>query len=265
MNRKTLFLLLGVLTLGFAVNAQTTDTTHMTHHRFHRAPNDTSFHRFHGSPDGYAFHRPAHNQFGQNQFGRNRFGRGRGHREFIHYTPEQRTQVMAINKDYRQKREDLYKQDNITLKQYKAGLLALDKEKKSKLQALLTPLQKDQIAARRRKMDENRQVMAAAHLERLRLELNLTDDQVAQIKAGQQNMHNQTRAIRDNDNLLPEQKREQVKALMTARNDSFKTILTADQFSKFQQQMKFRHHFGGTDRRGGPGNSPWQGRGGRMS
>src|SRR5580704_12638409 len=196
MNRKTLFLLLGVLTLGFAVNAQTTDTTHMAHHRFHHAPNDTSFRRFHGAPDGFAFHRPAHS----------RFGRGRGHREFIHYTPEQRTQVMAINKDYRQKREDLYKQDNITLKQYKAGLLALNKEKKSKLQALLTPQQKDQIAARHRKMDENHQVMAAAHLERLRLQLNLTDDQVAQIKAGQQNLHNQTQAIRDNDNLLPEQK-----------------------------------------------------------
>jgi hypothetical protein len=259
MNRKTLFLLLGVLTLGFAANAQTTDTTHTMHHRFHGAPGAPGAP---GTPgafpgrDGYAFHRPGQNRFGQHRQGQNRFGRR--HHEFIHYTPEQRKQVMAINKDYRQKREDLYKQDNSTLKQYKAGLLALDKDKKTKLQALLTPQQMDQIAARHKKMDENRQVMAVARLERLRLQLNLTDDQVAQIKSGQQNLHNQTQAIRDNDNLLPQEKREQIKALMTARNDNFKTILTTDQYSKFQQ-MNSRHRFGG------PGTGPWQGRGGRDS
>jgi hypothetical protein len=219
------------------------------HHRFHRAANDTSFHRFHDAADATgafpgrdgAFHRPGQNR------GRNRFGRG--HHEFVHYTPEQRKQVMAINKDDRQKREDLFKQDNITLKQYKAGLLALDKEKKAKLQALLTPQQKDQLAIRHKKMDENRQVMAAAHLERLRLQLNLTDDQVTQIKAGQQNLRNQTQAIRDNDNLLPQEKRQQIKALMTARNDNFKTILTADQYSKFQRMKNRRHHFGGPGNR----------------
>ena len=68
---------------------------------------------------------------------------------------------MAINKEYRQKAADLYKQDDITLKQYKAGLAALNKDKKDKLAALLTPRQKDQLAARRKRMDENRQVMQA--------------------------------------------------------------------------------------------------------
>jgi hypothetical protein len=279
MNRKTLFLLLGVLTLGFAANAQTTDTTHM-HHRFHRAPNDTSFHRFHGAPngygfrrpggapgtfsgrDGYAFHRrPGQNRFGRNQFAHNRFGHNRRHREFLHFTPDQRKQVIAINKDDRQKREDLFKQDNITLKQYKAGLLALDKEKKAKIEALLTPLQKDQQAASRRLREDRAQLMASTRLDRLRQALNLTDDQVAKLKTGQDNLRTQVQAIRNNDNLLPQEKHQQLKALMTTRNDNFKTILTPDQYSKFQQ-MRNHHHFGGP---GGPGNAPWQGRGGRMS
>lgn len=263
MNRKQLSLILGLLFLGWAANAQstgnnpTTDTTHTMHHRFHGAPNGYGFHRpggFRGHND-YAFHRP----------GQNRFGRGhRGHRGFTHYTPEQRKQAMAINKDYRQKREDLFKQDNITLKQYKDGLIALDKEKKAKLQALLTPQQKDEMTTRRKRMDENRQVMAAAHLERLRLELNLTDQQVAQIKAGQQNLRNQAQSIRQNDNLLPQEKHEQMKALMTTRNDNFKTILTPDQYTRFQQMMN-RHHFGGSGGPGGPGGGPWQGRGSRVS
>jgi hypothetical protein len=87
------------------------------------------------------------------------FGRG-GHGGWgdrgiaVHYTPEQRKQVMTINKDYKQKSEDLFKQDNITLKQYKAGLIALQKEKKTKLQALLTPQQKDEVSSPAQKEGE---------------------------------------------------------------------------------------------------------------
>lgn len=255
MNRKQLFLLLGVLVLGFAANAQSSDTTHTMHHRFHRAPGDSAFHRgsygFHrpGGRDGYAFHRP-----GQNRFGR---GRSRGHHEFVHYTPEQRKQLMAINKDYRQKAADLFKQDNITLKQYKAGLIALQKEKKARLEGLLTPLQKDEVALRRKRRADDAQLKADSRLERLRQSLSLTDDQVAKLKTGQDNLRTQAEAIRANDNLLPQEKREQMKTLMTTRNDSFKTILTPDQYTKFQQMMSHHRH-GGPD---GPG-GPWQGRGG---
>jgi hypothetical protein len=240
MNRKQLFLLTGALFLGWAANAQssgnnpTTDTTHTMHHRF----GQNHF---------------GHNHFGHNRFGHNRFDRS--HREFVHYTPEQRKEVMAINKDYRQKREDLFKQDNITLKQYKAGLIALQKEKKAKVEALLTPLQKDQQTASRRLREDRAALMASTRLERLRQALNLTDDQVSKLKTGQDNLRSQFQAIHNNDNLLPQEKREQMKALMTTRNDNFKTILTPDQYSKFQQ-IRSHHH------PGGPGGGPWQGHGG---
>jgi hypothetical protein len=296
MNRKKLFLLLGALSLVWAANAQstsnntTTDTTHITHHRFHgapgafhNAPGDSSFHHLHRTPgafpgrdghdgyafhrrdgrngyafhrrdgrNGYAFHHPDQNRFGHNRFGHHRFGRR--HHEFIHYTPEQRQQAMAINKDYRQKSADLFKQDNITLKQYKAGLVALQKEKKTKLEALLTPLQKDQQAASRRLRDDRSQLMATTRLERLRQALSLTDDQVSKLKTGQENLRSQAKTIHENDNLLPQEKRAQLKALMTTRNDTFKSVLTPDQYTKFQQMF---HH-----RPGGPGGGSWQGRGG---
>jgi hypothetical protein len=164
--------------------------------------------------------------------------------QHIHYTPEQRQQAMAINKDYRQKTQDLFKQDNITLKQYKASLLALQKEKKDKLAALLTPQQKDEIAARRKNRDENMQVRAAAHLERLKLHLNLSDDQVAKLKAGQENLRNEFKAIHEADNLLPQQKMEQLKALMAKRNDTYKSVLTPDQYTQFEK-MSHRRAAGG--------------------
>lgn len=261
MNRKfssllrKAFFLLGAVLLGWAANAQTTtpsDTTHRQgmHHRWGPRNGGDSSGRY--ARGGYG--RGRYGNGGDMAWGRQggpghdgRFGHGRGFGSHIHYTPEQRKQVTAINKDYRQKAEDLFKKDNSTLREYKAGLLALQKEKKTKLEALLTQNQKDEMAARRKRMAENMQVMAVARMERLKLHLGLSDDQVAKIKAGQESLRNQVKAIHENDNLLPQQKMEQMKALMAKRNDTYKAVLTPEQYSQFEKMSHGRRRggFGG--------------------
>ena len=196
-----------------------------------------------GSTD--STHRSMHRQ------GRGDHGR---HDSATHYTPEQRRQLMAINKDYHDKSADLFKKDNITLKEYKAGLLALQKDRRNKMEALLTPQQKEQQARRKKMTDENRQVSEAARLERLKLRLNLSDDQVTKIKAGQADLHAQARSIHENDNLLPQEKMEQMKGLMAKRKDVFKSVLTPEQFSKFEE-MSHRRGFG-RDGHEGPDGRP---------
>ena len=272
--RKALFVA-GILSIGWTANAQsqtpanTADSTHRRpmHHQWGpRNGGDSLAHKdgfrpHPGGPggfqgrEGWASHRPGEggrNNHGWAQRGRG-FGHGRGNG--VHYTPEQRKQVMAINKDYQQKAADLYKQDNLTLKQYKAGLVALQKDKKSKMEALLTPQQKDQIAKRRKMMDENRQVAEAGHMERLKLRLNLTDDQVTKIKAGNASLRDQFKAIHEDDNLLPQQKMEQMKDLMAKRKDVFKSVLTPDQYSQFEKMFQHRRGGFGPGREGfgGPG------------
>jgi len=155
---------------------------------------------------------------------------------------------MAINKEFHKKSADLYAKDNSTLKEYKAGLLALQKEKRTKLEALITPAQKEQLARHRKQREENAQVMAAARLERLKIHLQLTEDQVSKIKAGQEDLRSQVKAIHENDNLLPQQKMEQLKGLMAKRNDIYKSVLTPEQFSKFGQMSERRHFRGGSER-----------------
>ena len=250
--RKTSFLL-GAVLLGWAANAQSTtpsDTTHRQgmHHRW-------------GPRNG------SDMAWGQGGFGHGRgfergggFDRGRG--AGIRYTPEQRKQVAEINKDYHQRSADLFKKDNSTLREYKAGLLALQKEKKSKLEALLTQKQKDERTARLRKMAEDRQVMAAARMERLKLHLGLSDDQVAKIKAGQEDLRNQAKAIHENDSLLPGEKMEQMKTLMAKRNDTFKAVLTPEQYSQYEKMSHGRGH-GGFGGRGGFGGGDRNGSGDR--
>jgi hypothetical protein len=245
-------ILVGAFFLGLAArsHAQTTPPggtpADTTHHRYgmHRGWNN----RNDNYPMDHAFNRSRFHEGRNARDGRNGFGYARGGRdgsngERIHYTPEQRPQVMAINKDYRQKAADLFRQDNITLKQYKAGLLSLQKEKKDKLGALLTQQQKDQLADQRKRMSDNRQVREAANLERLKLTLNLTDDQVAKLKSGQEVLHSQARAIHENENLLPQEKMQQMKALMAKRNDTYRSVLTPDQYSQFEKM--FHHRSGG--------------------
>lgn len=283
--------LLAALFLGWAAQAQSTTTppADSTHHQYgmHRGwghrPGGDSLAKANGFHRGQGGYGKDGGQGGQGWNHGHDWNRGQGghdwayHRdgrhghhhhngrrgEGIHYTPEQHKQVAAINKDYHQKAQDLWKQDNITLKQYKSGLIALQKEKKDKLAALLTPQQKDQIAARKKRMDENRQVMEVARLERLKLRLNLTDDQVAKIKAGQENLHDQAKAIHENDNLLPQQKMEQMKALLAKRNDTYKAVLTPEQYSQFEKMHEHGfgrpggfdhggHHFGGPAGPGAP-------------
>ena len=282
-------LLLGALFLGWAAQAQaqSTNTTpaDTTHHQYgmhrgwgHRPGGDSlakagGFHhgqngfKGHDGHDGFRGHDDWAASKGWQDSHRGYAFRGhagwRGGHGGIHYTPEQRKQVAAINKDYHQKTQDLFKQDNLTLKQYKAGLVSLAKEKKDKLAALLTQQQKDELAARTKRRDENRQVMEVARLERLKLRLNLSDDQVAKIKAGQENLHSQVKAIHENDNLLPQQKMEQMKALLAKRNDTYKAVLTPEQYSQFEKMHEhgfgrpggFDHggrHFGGPAGPGAP-------------
>jgi hypothetical protein len=256
---KKAFLFSGALFLGWAVQAQSTgsnnnnsfDTTRRNGmHRHWAGPG-----RKGGGHEGFAQ--------GRQRFGRDRegfAGRGTG----IRYTPEQRRQVTAIDKEYHQKAEDLFKKDNSTLKEYKTGLLALQKEKKNKLEALLTQQQKDERIARTKRMSENGQVMAAARMERLKLRLNLSDDQVAKIRAGQENLRNQVKAIHGNDNLLPQQKMEQMKDLMARRNDIVKSVLTPEQQTQFEKMSHRRPGgFGGPRRpgRGGDDRRPGNGAG----
>jgi hypothetical protein len=237
-NTTLRYVLAGVLVLAAATTqAQGADSTMSNPNGMHRwSNNGNNSKRFDGAGEGHG--RFDHQGFAHRNFDRNQ----------IRYNAEQRKQVMAINADYRQKRTDLFKQDNLTLRQYKAGLLSLEKEKKAKLSALLTPEQKNQLAANRKQRDENRQVREAARLERLKLHLNLSDDQVAKLKAGNEDLQSQAKAIHENDNLLPQEKMEQMKTLMAKRNDTYKSVLTPDQYTEFEKMMSHRRAGGNSFR-----------------
>jgi hypothetical protein len=257
---KKIFSILTLICFGFAVHAQSTNADNnsadTSHHHFanrnwHRGGND-SLHRknFNRDDRGEAMNnrfRDRDNDHGRGSMDKfhsfDRRGDWGGERSHIRYSPEQRKQAMAINMEYRKKSTDLYKNDNLKLGEYKAQLLALQKDKKSKLQNLLTPEQKTKIAEQKKRRDENMQVMAAARLERMKIKLNLTDQQAATIKSQEQNMRTQMRSIRENDNLMAYQKMEQMKSLAEKHKAEIKSVLTPEQQTQFDNMHKQK--FGG--------------------
>ena len=159
----------------------------------------------------------------------------------INLTKEQRVQLKNINDDYEKQLLQLQSSDVITLGEYKSKLADLKKDHKAKLQSIYTDEQKQKIAEAKKNVEVNRKVAETARLERLKLTLNLTDDQVAKIKQQQQDLQKQLKDVRENDKLLQEQKREQLKEILQQHKDDLKLILTDEQQKKLAQQ---KNNFG---------------------
>jgi Spy/CpxP family protein refolding chaperone len=193
--------------------------------------------RFRSNERDHRFHDWSHADRRSHSFRRPGFG---GQAIHVHFSPEQRKQARSINETYRKNAADLYKNDNLTLREYKSQLLALQKEKRSKMKALLTPEQKDQVAKWKKQAGENAQVRDAAFLERMRLRLQLSDAQAANIKSQRVSLRTQMQSIHENEDLLPYQKMEQIKAMRDKNKDIMKSVLTPEQLTEFENMHKQR-------------------------
>ena len=150
---KKIFAILSIICFAFAANAQTnnpdnnsSDTTHrhFANRNWHHNENDSS-HRKNFNRDNRV--EAMNNRFGDRE--NDRGGRDKfsfilavmvvwnGERFHIHFSPEQRKQMMAINMEFKKKSADLYKNDNLKLGEYKAQLLALQKDKKKQIAKLI--------------------------------------------------------------------------------------------------------------------------------
>jgi Spy/CpxP family protein refolding chaperone len=180
----------------------------------------------------------------QNPYGNRRFHSYRrsspNHNHRIHFSPDQRKQLADIRETYRKKSMDLYKNDKMTIGEYKSQLLALEKEKKSRMLAILTPEQKQEQVKWKKQARENRQVRDAALLERMRIQLQLNDDQTASIRSQRAGLRGQMQSIRENEDLLPYQKMEQIRALASKQKELLKSILTLQQYSEFENMHRQR-------------------------
>ena len=212
--KKYLIALTAFTAITFAATAQTKNPTDNTSQQSH----SQMHHKNHGM---HQFHR--HGMMGQ-----------------LNLTDAQKQQARALNEDYNAKVKNLEKDDNITLKDYRTQKAALENERKSKFQALLTPDQKNKIAQDKKERSEKMEMMAQKRMDKMKADLSLTDDQVAKIQDQRKSSIEQMKAIRENSSLSEEQKKEQFMDLRKSRKESLNSILTADQIKKREEMRNNR-------------------------
>jgi hypothetical protein len=156
----------------------------------------------------------------------------------LNLTQAQKEQFKAQHESFRKQMEELKKNDNITVKEWRNRMASLRKDQQAKMQAILTGEQKAQIEKMKAEHKAMQEIDAKARMEKMKLHLGLSDDQVAKITRNRTAMMEKMKALRENDKMDMDQKKEQMKALMKNQKEQMKSILTEEQMKKLQQDRK---------------------------
>lgn len=158
----------------------------------------------------------------------------------LNFSEDQKKQAKAIKADARNKMQELNKNESITVKEQRDRKATIKKEQKTKMDGLLTAEQKTkqvQIKAAQKVKHEERY---AKHVDKMKTNLNLTDDQVNKMKAQRTAVHAKAQNIKNNELLSREQKKAQMMALKTEAKEQNKKIFTPEQLKK-REEMKKNH------------------------
>lgn len=158
----------------------------------------------------------------------------------LNLTEAQKTQMKSINMDFRNKMQELKKQDNITVKELNERKATLMQERKSKTMAILSNEQKEKMETLKKDRQEKGKMMETKHLDRMQSKLNLTNDQSAKIKAKNDELRQKMTSIRENSSLTQDQKKDQMQQLRQERKSYMESILTADQKKKMEEMKSKR-------------------------
>ncbi|MFZ4059066.1 MAG: hypothetical protein ACOYKE_13060 [Ferruginibacter sp.] len=158
----------------------------------------------------------------------------------MQFTDAQKASMKANREAFKKSVADLEKNDKITLKDYRNQKAELQKAMKEKNKGLLTPEQNNQIEQAKATKKAEHEKRAAAHLDRMKQQLNLSEAQANQIKSNRAEMQQQRAAIKNNESLSVTEKKEKMMALKSKQKASFRQVLNKEQQDKLAEMKKHR-------------------------
>ena len=158
----------------------------------------------------------------------------------LNLAEDQKKQLKEINADYKKQMAELKKNEDITVKELKSRKEVIRKDHQQKMQALLTPEQKSKLETMKQDRMADAKQMHERSMEKMKTELNLSDEQVAKLKASHESFASKAKDIRSNQSLTSDQKKEQFKALAEQQKEETKSILSKEQLEKMQDLHKNR-------------------------
>jgi Spy/CpxP family protein refolding chaperone len=150
---------------------------------------------------------------------------------------DQKAKFKALNEDFRTQIQALKKDDGITVKEWKSKKETLKKEHRAKVEALLTTEQKAKMQKMKEDRKSVRKVDQQARMEKMKIRLGLSDDQVAKLSKSRTELDEKMKALRENKSLTDDQRKEQFKELRKKQKENFKSILTEEQLKKLHDKQ----------------------------
>ena len=158
----------------------------------------------------------------------------------LNLTPDQQQKLQASREDFKTQMIALNQDESITLKEYRDKIYIMREEQKMQFLNILTADQKAKLEQIKKDNKAKRELMASKRIDKLKMQLNLSDEQIATIKANREAERSKLETIIQNDSLSRTDKKEQLMTIKEANKDSMKTVLTADQYAKWQELKKER-------------------------
>jgi len=152
----------------------------------------------------------------------------------LNLSDAQKAQMKASNEEFKSKMKAAQSNENQTVKQLRDTRASLAKAHKAKMESILTTEQKGKLAELKANAKKQHGEHFAKHFDKMKQQLNLTDQQVATLKSNQESIKGKLKAIKDNDQLDRTAKMQQVKALRTEMKSNFDNVLTKEQKDKMQ-------------------------------
>lgn len=153
----------------------------------------------------------------------------------LNLTEDQKAKFKTQNETFRKQMEELKKNDNITVKDWKAKMENIRKEHKNNTQNILTSEQKAQVEKMKAEGKAKHEAMGKERGDRMKTALGLTAEQSAKMQSNRKEIGEKMRSLRESTSLSDEQKREQMKELMKKQKESMKSILTEEQLKKLKE------------------------------
>ena len=153
----------------------------------------------------------------------------------LNLTEEQKTKFKSQNENFRKQMEELKKNDNITVKDWKAKAENLRKEHKASINGILIGDQKAQIEKMKAEAKEKHATIGKERGEKMKTALGLSNEQSTKMQSTRKEIGEKMKSLRESTSLSNEQKREEMKELMKKQKESMKSILTEDQLKKLKE------------------------------
>jgi Spy/CpxP family protein refolding chaperone len=162
----------------------------------------------------------------------------------LNLTDDQKNEMKVINDDFKQQMSDLKKsEDKITVTEWKSKMATIRKDHHEKMEKVLTDEQKASLKTMHKEHSKRFRHDKQNRIERMKKELNLTDEQTAAVEKNIGESVKKMKAVHDDKSLTDDQKKAQYKTLHDQEQQGLKSILTPDQWNKYQEQKK-NHRYG---------------------